>query len=95
MCHKAGAEPRDAQEFVSPMRLIKGVKVAVLFRFMRQTNKIKVSFRTDGEIDASELARYFGGGGHRRASGCTLEGDPHKVEQQVLQKIRKMLAQLG
>ncbi len=63
--------PLDFQEYIDLIKSIKGVEVALLLR--EENNKIRVSIRTNGSIDASELAQKFGGGGHLRASGCTLE----------------------
>lgn len=47
---------------------IQGVQVAVLFSEERE--KVKISFRSKGDIDVNTFARkYFEGGGHKNASG--------------------------
>ncbi len=51
---------------------IEGVKAGILFK-EKEENKIKVSFRTFGDIDAREMCAVFGGGGHKNAAGCTIE----------------------
>lgn len=63
--------PSDFQEYVDLIKSINGVEVALLLR--EDNGKIRTSIRTNGKIDAAELAEKFGGGGHSRASGCTLD----------------------
>ena len=51
---------------------IEGVKAGVLFK-QRGENTTKISLRTVGDIDAKSVCALFSGGGHRNASGCTIE----------------------
>ncbi len=54
---------------------LKGVK-GVLFLREKKRGVIRGSLRTaDPEIDISKLAKLFGGGGHPKASGFTVEGN--------------------
>jgi phosphoesterase RecJ-like protein len=64
-------------------RAVEGVAVGLLFR---RTTKggIKVSFRSNGDVDVNELARRFGGGGHVRASGALVEGELEHVRRDVV-----------
>ena len=42
--------------------------------------KVKGSFRTTrDDVDVSALAQLFGGGGHKKAAGFTMEGDIQEV----------------
>ena len=52
----------------------------------------KVSLRTDEAVDASVIAKKFGGGGHDRAAGFTAEGDRVSVTEAVKNAI---LLELG
>lgn len=63
--------PYDFQEYIDLIKSINGVEVALLLR--EENGKIRTSIRTNGKIDAAKLAEKFGGGGHLRASGCTLD----------------------
>ena len=40
---------------------------------------IKLSMRSNSDVDVSKVAAYFGGGGHVRAAGCTMNGSVHDV----------------
>ena len=77
------------EDFVNYARALKGVKVAMLFRRISK-KKIKVSLRSKGDFDVNNLAGKFGGGGHRSASGCVIEGDIEEVKKKVL-KVAKVL----
>jgi phosphoesterase RecJ-like protein len=57
-------------------------------------DKVKVSFRSTGNVDAQQLAKQFGGGGHVKASGALLVGDLSTVEAQVITAARAYLASL-
>ncbi|MGI6188155.1 MAG: bifunctional oligoribonuclease/PAP phosphatase NrnA [Clostridiales bacterium] len=69
---------------------INGVECAALFKEI-ENNKTKVSFRTKTKIDASALATRFGGGGHVRAAGCTIEENLEKSKVLVLEALKNML----
>lgn len=67
------AGPDDLDNLASLPRQIEGVRCAIV---LTQTGegRHKASIRADGGLDASALCARFGGGGHSRAAGCTLEG---------------------
>ncbi len=60
-------------DIVSFLSTLSGVKVALLLR--EEGGRIKGSLRTtDEEIDVAVLAQNFGGGGHKKAAGFSIEG---------------------
>lgn len=72
MLEKIGAHKEDLDGIVNFGRAIDTVEIAAMMR-VKEDGNIKVSFRSKGHIDVGELAARFGGGGHRNASGCTLD----------------------
>jgi phosphoesterase RecJ-like protein len=71
-------------------RAIKDVEVAVLFKEgLKQKNEVRVNLRSQGEIDVNKIAQFFGGGGHKTASGATIKGSIEEVRRRVLAKIRE------
>lgn len=65
-------ETLDTTEgFIDGVRIIDTVKVAVLVKEV-EPGKCRVSMRSKG-VDVSSVAAGFGGGGHIRAAGCTIE----------------------
>jgi phosphoesterase RecJ-like protein len=81
-----GNSPSIVEGFVNYPREIDGVLVSVFFREKAQ-GKYRVSLRSKGDADVSEVAQFFGGGGHRNAAGCVVEGDFETARRHVLQKI--------
>ncbi len=84
----------DLDGIVEFPRSIAGVRMALLFRHIG-SGRIKVSFRSMGEVDVAALAHQFGGGGHHRAAGASLAGTMADVEEQVLNAARRFLKNGG
>jgi phosphoesterase RecJ-like protein len=82
--------PDDLDGIVEFPRSIAGVRLALLFRHIGN-GRIKVSFRSMGEVDVAALADQFGGGGHHRAAGASLAGTIADVEEKVLTAARVFL----
>ena len=73
-------------------RLIRGCEVCVLFRELQHSvGRIRVNFRSKGKIDVNRIAQFFGGGGHKTASGCTVSGSLQAVKRKVINKIKEQL----
>ena len=51
---------------------------------------VKVSLRSKGDYDVNQVARVFGGGGHRNASGCSLDQDLDSAEKAILNEMRRV-----
>src|SRR6266566_4648901 len=86
--HRATADDLDG--IVEYPRSIAGVRLALLFRQLAN-GKVKVSFRSLGDVDVAELAQRFGGGGHRKAAGASLEGSLAEAQAEVLAAAREYL----
>ncbi len=85
-----GAESQDFDGIVNQLRNIKGVDCAV---FMYQTGpqEYKVSLRSTERVDVARVASYFGGGGHVRAAGCTMQGTFHDCVNNLSLHIEEQL----
>ena len=91
MLKKSKAKMKECECFISQIRALKGVKVAAFFRETEEKNKIKVSLRSKGDADVNKIAQFFGGGGHKAASGLTIKGSLNKAEKLVINQVKKML----
>jgi phosphoesterase RecJ-like protein len=67
------ARSTDLEGIVDQLRVTKGVEVAI-FIYETNPNEFKVSMRSNGKVNVSKIAIYFGGGGHVMAAGCTMYG---------------------
>ncbi|HML95918.1 MAG TPA: bifunctional oligoribonuclease/PAP phosphatase NrnA [Thermodesulfobacteriota bacterium] len=85
MFEKAGARREDTEGLVNIPRSIKGVEVAVAFREEAGNGSPfwKISFRSKGDVDVARIAERFGGGGHKKAAGCSVEGTLEEVQSKV------------
>jgi|WetSurMetagenome_2_1015567.scaffolds.fasta_scaffold00030_22 bifunctional oligoribonuclease and PAP phosphatase NrnA len=79
----------DTENFVSFPRLMREVKISALVRELN-SGGCKVSLRSKGAINISEVAEYFGGGGHRNAAGCRINAGVEDAKRLVLEKISEM-----
>lgn len=84
------AKPSDLEGIVAQLRLTKGVEVA-MFLHETEAQKFKVSLRSKGKVDVSKIAGYFGGGGHVRAAGVTMQGSSHDVINNITEQIARQL----
>ncbi len=91
MLKKTRASLEGTEEMINFARSIEGVEIAVLFRETGTEDRIKVSFRSKGTVDVNKLASFFGGGGHKTASGCSVLGKIEDVQKKVLDKAQRML----
>ena len=82
--------PKHLEGIVSQMRAVKGVDTAV-FLYQNGENSYTVSMRSSNLVDVAEIAVGFGGGGHARAAGATMEGDARQIRDLILEKIRQQL----
>jgi phosphoesterase RecJ-like protein len=51
----------------------------------------KVSMRSSEQVDVAAVASYFGGGGHIRAAGCTMQGTFYDVVNNLSAQIALQL----
>jgi phosphoesterase RecJ-like protein len=72
------------------LRSIKDIEVFVIFTETGR-NKTRVNLRSSSTFDVSKIANSFGGGGHRRASGCAVDMNILRSRKEVLKRIRKAL----
>jgi phosphoesterase RecJ-like protein len=74
-----GAKDEDAAGVINLMNTIDGARLAILF-VETSDGTIKASLRTESDdVDVADLARVFGGGGHKKAAGFCLEGSFEKT----------------
>ena len=87
---KFHVEPKDMDGIVSTLRSTTGVEVAI-FVYPNENDTYKVSLRSASYVDVAEIAVEFGGGGHSRAAGLSMEGKPDDILKKVLAKVKKQL----
>jgi phosphoesterase RecJ-like protein len=91
MFQAAGAEQGDAEGLIDVPRSIAGVEAVGLLR-RKDENTIKVSLRSQGELDVEKIASAHGGGGHKNAAGCELQADFPEARQQIIEALTALFA---
>lgn len=87
-----GLDEESMETVIEIPRSIAGVKVAVAIRQPSSENKFKVSMRSADDFDVSRVCAAFGGGGHKRAAGCTVEAlGIDDAERMVVREIKNQL----
>lgn len=72
------------------LRTIKGIEVIVIFTEIG-SSKTRINFRSSGKVDVAKLAHRFSGGGHQRASGCTLDKNVEKSKQIIMKEMKGLV----
>lgn len=87
---RLGVDSEQLDGIVEFPRSIDGIRLALQFRTIAN-GRVKVSFRSYGDVNSAALAERFGGGGHKKAAGASLEGSLPHVQRVVLASARDML----
>ena len=80
---RTGAAEEDCEGIVNYAISISGIDIAAFFRELPD-RRVRVSLRSKGQVNVAAIAERWGGGGHRNASGCTLEGPLSEATERML-----------
>lgn len=83
-------ESLDTEGFVDYLMMINGTEVEFLM-LQKEPGKIKVSLRSQKYVNVNDVANVFGGGGHARAAGCTIEGTFTEAKEKILKAIKESM----
>ncbi len=85
----------ELENVVNFPRNLRDVEVSILFSEPRPGH-VRISLRSKNLVAVNRLAAKFGGGGHARAAGATLDGTSlEEAQAQVLEVARAMLRESG
>lgn len=82
----AGLVPEEFEGIAGMSVQTEGVQVGVVIK-EKDEGRFKISMRSASDVDVSEICQKFGGGGHVKAAGCTLEGPLQDVKLRLLSGI--------
>ncbi|MBI5814531.1 MAG: bifunctional oligoribonuclease/PAP phosphatase NrnA [Nitrospinae bacterium] len=80
----------DTEGFVNHPLAIEGVEVAVFFKEVKP-GVTRASLRAKNDFDVNAVAGIFGGGGHAKAAGCTINAPLEEAKKKLLGEIAKAL----
>lgn len=87
---KFGKEGRDTDALYSLMLEVEGVEAVA---FVRQDTEATctMGLRSKDKCDVSQIAAKFGGGGHKNASGASLDGKLASIMPQLIKEFSRVL----
>ena len=91
MLAAAGEQPTASEGFVDLLGSTRLADITILFKEVGPT-ETRVSVRTSGRADAVAITSAFGGGGHPRAAGCTVQAGLAAAQELVLAEAERELA---
>ena len=82
----------EAEDVIEIPRSVAKNEIALFFyQIPDRTKETRCSIRTRGDWDATVLAGKFGGGGHRKAAGCTIKGSMGSAKRKMRAAVKEML----
>jgi len=91
MLSKYNVLPKDSPSFVENLRSIRGVEIAIVFQEYEK-GSYHVSLRSKKWADVSKIALNYGGGGHPRAAGFSIEtNDIKQTMEEIVYYISKTI----
>lgn len=88
---KVNSETGDHEGIVNIGKCVEGVEVSVFIRELKNNKGWKASLRSNEYVNVSDVALLFGGGGHPRAAGCSMQGNLTQVKDKILNEVRAYL----
>jgi phosphoesterase RecJ-like protein len=87
---EAEASEEDADGIVNHALAVDEVEAVAFFKEL-SPGVYRVSLRSKGKNNVAKVAETFGGGGHRNAAGCRIEGDFEEVRRRVIERLQNAL----
>jgi phosphoesterase RecJ-like protein len=90
MAREAGGTYEDTEGLINLPLTVKEIEAVVFFKQI-EGDEYRVSMRSKGQIDISLVAKDFGGGGHKNAAGCTVNGPIDSLQKVFIQRIEEAI----
>jgi len=85
-----GIDSSDLDGIIDQLRVTDGIECAILL-YEKEDGNYKVSMRSNDAVDVSAIAKIFGGGGHIKAAGCTVHGQPRDIVMNITHMVEHQL----
>lgn len=83
----------NTEGFIDFPRVIDGVDLAIMVKYIDDSS-CRISMRSKA-VDVSKIATYFGGGGHKKAAGCTLNQTLDESKKTIVDSAMKFMSDLN
>ena len=90
MARAAGGTYEDTEGLINLPLTVKEIEAVVFFK-QDERDQYRVSMRSKGAIDIGAVAKEFGGGGHRNAAGCIVNGAIDALQKLFVERIQSAI----
>ncbi len=90
MYAKTGSNEQETEALAPLTRQIEGVEIGITIR-EKKDKTCKASLRTYESVNAADLAKYFGGGGHAQAAACRFDCSVEEAKKRIIAKCAEIL----
>jgi phosphoesterase RecJ-like protein len=90
MLDEVGATLEDTDGIVDTVRDLRGVDAGVFFREI-ESGVFKISMRAKVYTDVGAVCESFGGGGHKKAAGCTVKAPLETAKKMIYEALEKQI----
>ena len=88
---ETGSTLEDSDGLINLPLTVKDITAVAFFKEIAPAD-YRISLRSKGNVDVNVVAAKFGGGGHKNAAGCSIQGVYADVRRQVVAELEKALA---
>lgn len=90
MYEATGSNEQETEALAPLTRQIEGVEIGVTIR-EKKDKTCKASLRTYESVNAAQLAKFFGGGGHSQAAACRFDCSVEEAKERIVRKCEEIL----
>jgi phosphoesterase RecJ-like protein len=90
LADKCGGTYEDTEGLINLPLTVKEIQAVVFFK-EDAPEEWRISMRSKGEVDINAVAKQFGGGGHKNASGCSARGPIGELKALFRERITEQI----
>jgi phosphoesterase RecJ-like protein len=94
LAQDCGGTYDDTEGLINLPLTVKEILAVVFFK-ENGPGDWRISMRSKGEIDVNAVAKTFGGGGHKNASGCSARGTLAELTEQFRKRLTDAIERAG
>ncbi len=91
LLQETGATHEDSDGLINVPLTVKEIQAVAFFKEIAP-DSFRISLRSKGDVDVNRVADQFGGGGHKNAAGCTMNGTYAEVRRKLVHELNRSLA---
>ena len=71
---------------------MRGAIISIFLRQVKEGAPINISLRTKPPFDAAEICAAWGGGGHERAAGASIDGSLEEIREKIRRELEAIVS---